>query len=69
MEIFATVNDGAKLVNTTARSTVNKQVVIQSLKISKISAAGLDVPYHERQRSKDLRSRGAWVCSIDKGSI
>jgi lactate dehydrogenase-like 2-hydroxyacid dehydrogenase len=53
-EAFAAMKDGARLVNTARGQVVNEEALIEALKSGKISAAGLDVHYHEPQVSKDL---------------
>ncbi|KAF5640163.1 hexose transporter [Fusarium sp. NRRL 25303] len=53
-EAFAAMKDGARLVNTARGQIVNEDALIEALKSGKISAAGLDVHYHEPQVSKEL---------------
>lgn len=51
---FATMKDGARLVNTARGQVVNEDALIAALESGKISAAGIDVHYHEPQVSKVL---------------
>ncbi|KAM5354715.1 hypothetical protein ACJ41O_001362 [Fusarium nematophilum] len=53
-EAFAAMKDGARLVNTARGQVVNEDALIAALKSGKLSAAGLDVHYHEPQVSKEL---------------
>ncbi|RBR09316.1 uncharacterized protein FIESC28_09924 [Fusarium coffeatum] len=53
-EAFGAMKDGARLVNTARGQIVNEEALIDALKSGKISAAGLDVHYHEPQVSKEL---------------
>ncbi|KAF5610118.1 hexose transporter [Fusarium subglutinans] len=53
-EAFSAMKDGARLVNTARGQIVNEEALIEALKSGKISAAGLDVHYHEPQVSKEL---------------
>ncbi|KPM42942.1 hypothetical protein AK830_g3640 [Neonectria ditissima] len=53
-EAFAHMKDGARLVNTARGQVVNENALIAALKSGKLSAAGLDVHYHEPQISKEL---------------
>ncbi|KAJ4321130.1 hypothetical protein N0V84_005482 [Fusarium piperis] len=51
---FAAMKDGARLVNTARGQVVNEDALIAALESGKISAAGIDVHYHEPQVSKVL---------------
>ncbi|KAI4597340.1 hypothetical protein KJ359_004446 [Pestalotiopsis sp. 9143b] len=53
-EAFAAMKTGARLINTARGQVVNEEALIEALKSGKISAAGLDVHYHEPQVSKEL---------------
>ncbi|KIV79429.1 hypothetical protein PV11_06991 [Exophiala sideris] len=48
------MKDGARLVNTARGEVVEEEALINALKSGKLSAAGLDVHYHEPQVSKVL---------------
>ncbi|KAI1083106.1 D-isomer specific 2-hydroxyacid dehydrogenase [Whalleya microplaca] len=48
------MKQGARLVNTARGQVVNEEALIDALKSGKISAAGLDVHYHEPQVSREL---------------
>lgn len=51
---FAAMKDGARLVNTARGEVVNEEALVRALRSKKLSAAGLDVHYHEPQVSKEL---------------
>ena len=51
---FAAMKKGARLINTARGQVVNEDALIAALKSGKVSAAGLDVHYHEPQVSKEL---------------
>ncbi|ORY66003.1 D-isomer specific 2-hydroxyacid dehydrogenase [Pseudomassariella vexata] len=53
-EAFAAMKPGARLVNTARGQVVNEEALVEALNSGKISAAGLDVHYHEPQVSKEL---------------
>lgn len=53
-EAFAAMKKGARLINTARGEVVNEEALIEALKSEQISAAGLDVHYHEPQVSKEL---------------
>jgi lactate dehydrogenase-like 2-hydroxyacid dehydrogenase len=53
-EAFSHMKEGARLVNTARGQVVNEDALIEALKGGKLSAAGLDVHYHEPQVSKEL---------------
>ncbi|KAK6382942.1 hypothetical protein LTS17_003612 [Exophiala oligosperma] len=53
-ERIACMKDGARLINTARGEIVNEEALIDALKAGKISAAGLDVHYHEPQVSPVL---------------
>ncbi|CAH0044521.1 unnamed protein product [Clonostachys solani] len=53
-EGFAVMKDGARLINTARGQVVDEEAPIEALKSGKVSAAGLDVHYHEPQVSKEL---------------
>lgn len=53
-EEFAAMKDGARLVNTARGEVVNEEALVRALRSGKLSAAGLDVHYHEPQVSKEL---------------
>lgn len=53
-EAFAAMKPGARLVNTARGPVVNEDALVRALKSGRISAAGLDVHYHEPQVSKEL---------------
>ncbi|KXH30283.1 2-ketogluconate reductase [Colletotrichum simmondsii] len=53
-EAFAAMKDGARLINTARGEVVNEEALIEALQSGKLSAAGLDVHYHEPQVSKTL---------------
>ena len=53
-DAFAAMKQGARLVNTARGPVVNEDALVGALKSGKISAAGLDVHYHEPQVSKEL---------------
>lgn len=53
-ESIACMKDGARLINTARGEVVNEEALIDALKTGKISAAGLDVHYHEPQVSPVL---------------
>ena len=51
---FAAMKNGSRLINTARGQVVNEDTLIAALKSGKVSAAGLDVHYHEPQVSKEL---------------
>jgi len=53
---FAIMKPGCRIVNTARGEIVNEEALIEALKSGHISAAGLDVHYHEPQVSKELAS-------------
>lgn len=53
---FALMKPGSRLVNTARGEVVNEDALIQALESGHISAAGLDVHYHEPQVSPKLAS-------------
>ncbi|KAI1874548.1 hypothetical protein JX265_004756 [Neoarthrinium moseri] len=53
-EAFAAMKHGSRLINTARGPVVNEEALIKALKSGKVSAAGLDVHYHEPQVSKEL---------------
>ncbi|KAF6808784.1 putative d-mandelate dehydrogenase [Colletotrichum plurivorum] len=53
-EAFAAMKEGARLVNTARGQVVNEEALIEALRSGKVSAAALDVHYHEPQVSREL---------------
>ncbi|KAF3762032.1 hypothetical protein M406DRAFT_265806 [Cryphonectria parasitica EP155] len=53
-EAIAAMKSGSRLINTARGQVVNEDALIRALESGKISAAGLDVHYHEPQVSKKL---------------
>ncbi|KAK1960088.1 hypothetical protein LY78DRAFT_590308 [Colletotrichum sublineola] len=53
-ETLSFMKDGARLVNTARGEVVEEEPLIEALKSGKLSAAGLDVHYHEPQVSPIL---------------
>ncbi|KAI9926989.1 hypothetical protein ASPWEDRAFT_32943 [Aspergillus wentii DTO 134E9] len=53
-ETLNSMKDGARLVNTARGEVVEEEALIAALKSGKLSAAGLDVHYHEPQVSPRL---------------
>jgi lactate dehydrogenase-like 2-hydroxyacid dehydrogenase len=53
-DTLAQMKDGARLVNTARGEIVEEDALVGALKSGKLSAAGLDVHYHEPQVSKEL---------------
>ncbi|PLB50642.1 hypothetical protein P170DRAFT_435825 [Aspergillus steynii IBT 23096] len=51
---IAVMKDGARLVNTARGEVVDEEALVAALETGKLSAAGLDVHYHEPQVSKRL---------------
>lgn len=53
-ETISQMKDGARLINTARGEVVEEEPLIAALRSGKLSAAGLDVHYHEPQVSKEL---------------
>jgi lactate dehydrogenase-like 2-hydroxyacid dehydrogenase len=51
---FSQMKGGARLVNTARGEVVEEDALVRALQSGKLSAAGLDVHYHEPQVSKEL---------------
>lgn len=66
-EALAVMKDGARLVNTARGQIVNEEALISALKSGKISAAGLDVHYHEPQVSKELAAMDNVILTCHNG--
>ncbi|KAH7183410.1 uncharacterized protein B0J16DRAFT_373865 [Fusarium flagelliforme] len=66
-ETFAAMKDGARLVNTARGQIVNEEALVEALKSGKISAAGLDVHYHEPQVSTELAEMDNVILTCHNG--
>ncbi|WYZ46621.1 hypothetical protein EsH8_IX_000846 [Colletotrichum jinshuiense] len=53
-EAFAVMKIGSRLINTARGQVVNEEALIEALQSGRLSAAALDVHYHEPQVSKTL---------------
>lgn len=66
-EQFATMKDGARLINTARGQVVNEDALVQALKSGKLSGAALDVHYNEPHVSKELATMDNVVLTTHNG--